>query len=294
MNKQNSRFFMYLIIAQILFPIAFGVQSALASCESAESSADQSLVFTIDISTSVEKDEAELQLIAYETALREQSVQDKLLGCGCTELSVVLFAGGSRVVVQPTKIVDESDIIGVLSFFSNTINSGYTERYLSTYFQLQGNTSVLDGLTASMNLLLRDGNTAFRKAILISGDGVNSNFAERDLIEIQDQSEYQGIEISGVPITSKTDAGLCSAYSLDSDMAPLNGNACSREPSLNLNGTRNAEQPQSRGREYESVTAFYEEFVVNRFGIMNTADNFQELSGTLIETIEEFACKPMM
>ena len=293
-NKQNSRFLVYLIIAQILVPIAFGVSSALASCENEDSYVDQSLVFAIDISTSIEEDEAELQLRAYETALREQSVQDKLLGCGCTELSVVLFAGESTVVVEPTKIIDEEDIFAVLGFFSDTINTQYTERYLSEYFQLPGDTSVLAGLQTSMDILLQEENTAFRRAILMSGDGVNSTFKERELLAIQEQSEYQGIEISGVPITSRSDLNLCAAYETDHAEAPGVGGACSREPSLSTNGLFSLEQSQSRGQEYGSVTEFYEEFVTNRFGIINTAANFQELAGVLTETIDEFACKPMM
>lgn len=282
-------------ISFILIAIFLNLTATLsyAACEIKNSSADQSLVFTIDISTSVDADEVELQLMAYETTLRNRAIQDKLLGCGCTELSVVLFAGGARVVVEPTKLVNEADIHSVLNFFSETINTKYTERYLSSHFGLQGNTSVLEGLQTSMDLLLNQDNHAFRKAMLVSGDGVNSQFAERELIEIREVSEYQGIEISGVAINSED--GLCGAYQTDGDLVyPGTGGACSREPVPNSNGLEPLMQRPSQGREYDSVASFYEEFVTNSLGMMNTANTFEDLAETLRSSVDSFACKPMM
>lgn len=147
---------------------------AFAECKSNEDATDQSLIFTIDISSSVDLNEQILQMKAYEYALSNQNVQDKLLGCGCTDISIIFFGSNSHIVerFKRFRVKNINDIESVVNFFSNK-----KENPLELYYNYKdiGLTDIFLALNTSINILQDPQNTSTRKAVLISGDGADSN-----------------------------------------------------------------------------------------------------------------------
>ncbi len=260
------------------------VSSAIAACNSPKSNTDQSLVLTIDVSSSVEPNEMEIQLAAYHHALASQDVKDKLLGCGCTEVAVAFFGSESRIVLESKNIVTEDDILNIANFFSGLKNKSEP---LYKVYNLGGQTYIDKALRTSIDYLSTDKNTSFRKAILISGDGVNYLYAENELNALKEEMFYNAIEVSALPIVVGDQQDLISYYPNVEDHAFTQH----RHSDGSILSPIAEEVP---GKEYESLSQFYEQFVISDSGSLNSANSFQDLEVVLTESIKEIACKPMM
>ncbi len=260
------------------------LESANASCTQPDSPTDQSIVLTVDISSSVEAHEMTFQLGAYQASLLTPEVQDKLLGCGCTEVAVVFFGSEGRTVLEARNIVDATDINRLADFFAQLRTSESLELYQT--FEVGGSTDVAKALETAIGILNEDNNTSFRRAILVSGDGVSSSYSEPELLALQEHTNFNGIEVSAVPITLDiAPEDLISYFPSDFVSRPT--------VDRRLNVLPQFQEPVS-GKVYESLTAFYEEFVVNDLGTLNPAESFQDLQGVLNESIQAIACRPMM
>ncbi len=224
------------------------------------------------------------QLGAYQAALLDQEVQDKLLGCGCSEVAVVFFGSEGKVVYEPRNIVDATDLTRLTDFFGQLNNQESLELY--QVFETGGSTDIAKALETALSIVNDESNPSFRRAILVSGDGVSSTFSERELRSLQELTNFNGIEVSGLPITLDIDPEDLISY--------FPGDFASR-PSLDRRlNVLPLFQDAVSGKSYESLTAFYEEFVVNDFGTLRAAETFQDLQGVLTESIRSIACRPMM
>lgn len=260
--------------------------SAFASCEDETSATDQSIVFAIDVSSSVGSNEMELQMGAYEQAILNEEVVDKLLGCGCTEVAVAFFGNQSRFVFEPTNIVSEDELINLSTFFSG-LKSNSTPLYVT--YALGGQTFIDSALRVSIDFLIDEENTSFRKAILVSGDGVNSSYSESILTSLKEEVKDHGIEVSALPIVVGDQEDLTSYY-VDGDFVP-------DMPSRNFSGTSpglSPLQPPPVGKTYPSLEAFYRQFVISEYGTINPASSYEDLEPVLTQSLKDIACMPMM
>lgn len=258
---------------------------AFASCETEDSPSDQSIILAIDVSSSVDRKEMEIQMGAYEQALSSQEVKNQLLGCGCTEVAVILFGHQSRVAYEPTNMVTEDDIHKVASYLSGLKNNSAP---LYDVFELGGQTNVVSALRTSIDAHLSYESTSFRKVILISGDGVNSTYAENKLNDLKEEVRYHGIEVNAIPIVVEDGQDLVSYYD-DLDFQPM----------LPSGGGRGMSPPMSArsapsGIRYESLEEFYRQLVISEYGALNTANSFQDLEPVLTESLKELACQLIM
>lgn len=256
-----------------------------ASCKSKESHTDQSLVFTIDVSSSLEANEMEIQLGAYQHALTNQDVQDKLLGCGCTEIAVAFFGNESRIVLESRNIVSEEDIQSIANFFSSLKTN--TEP-LSRVYNLGGQTYIDNALRISIDYLNSNKNTSFRKAILISGNGVNSVYAENELSALKEEADYHAIEVSALPIVVGDQQDLISYYPY-----VVEGHDFSQQRRSDGSVPSPVQEPVN-GKTYKSLTQFFEQFVISKHGTVNSVYSVQDLKVVLTQSIKDIACKPMM
>lgn len=274
-NSYSLKQFKSLLTLTLFIFLVFHTDETLAYCENDTSPTDQSIVLAVDISSSVDNHEMEMQMQAYEHAIKDPEVKDKLLTCGCTEVSVVFFASASHVVLKSKKIKTISDISVIAELFSREKDRA---AQLLQIYNDKGETYVTRALRASLDILIDDKNTSFRKAILISGDGANSRNADEEFKALKKKSLLHGIEVSAVPIMIYDGPDFASPEN-DSNYSILN---------------RDHSTGSISQFDHNSVPDFYQNMVVNKFGMMSVADSYEDLKPVLSQSLKDISCKPMM
>jgi Protein of unknown function (DUF1194). len=156
----------------------------------AETPVDLELVLAIDVSGSVDPEEAQLQRSGYVAALTNPKVKAAIHGgpLGRIAVTYVEWAGDSfqRIVVPWTPL---SDPASVDAFASSVAESPIASAQW---------TSISGAIDFSTRLFDDNGYEGVRRVIDVSGDGINNR--GRPVEWARDQAVAAGITINGLPI----------------------------------------------------------------------------------------------
>ncbi len=166
---------------------------ALAALPASALDVDLELVLAVDISRSVDDEEAELQRQGYMQALTDQRVVDAIRSgpFGRIAVTYVEWAGSNY---QRT-VIDWTVIDGPDSAKSFALKIGEAPRVAEMW------TSISAALVYSAAKFDNNGYEGTRRVIDVSGDGRNNSGP--DLAMIRDAVVKQGITINGLPIMSE-------------------------------------------------------------------------------------------
>jgi len=156
---------------------------------------DLALVLAVDVSTSMDPDEQNLQRQGYVEAFHSPAVQEAIRAGALGRIAVtyVEWAGAhprfQSVVVPWTVLERPADGIA------------FADRLARAPVNRAAGTSISEAIGLGMALLSSDRLVAARQVIDISGDG--SNNQGRLVTEVRDEAIARGITINGLPITLK-------------------------------------------------------------------------------------------
>jgi hypothetical protein len=156
---------------------------------------DLALVLAVDVSTSMDPDEQDLQRRGYVEAFRSPAVHQAIRTgiLGRVAVTYLEWAGAhprfQNVVVPWTVLETPAD--GIV----------FADRLAHAPIHRVGGTSISEAIELSMALLSSGSFLATRRVIDISGDG--SNNEGRLVTEVRDEAIASGITINGLPIILK-------------------------------------------------------------------------------------------
>ncbi len=260
-----------LTLFSILFLIPF--QGFASTCDSARP--DLSLVLAIDVSSSVDKEEMETQLQGYKNSLLSPQIQNNLLNCQCTEISVVLWAQGATVAYPATQMKSSQEISELAKFF-NDLSKGDTPW---VKYGLSTTTEITNALGFSGKYLLDLKSQANSLVINISGDGGLPNNSLNALTKLRTQRQFlidNGITINGIPIVVHESSDSTQGRSLiDSPVSPSVNN--SNYTPL-----------------YSDVADFYDQEVRSTYGFLQKAEGYEDFPRVLQRSLERLTCNLIM
>jgi hypothetical protein len=156
----------------------------------ADEPVDVALVMAVDVSRSIDEDEARLQREGYRTAVTDPRVVEAIRGgmLGSVALCYVEWAGieYQRVVLPWTRIAAQRDA------------DAWAEALASAPRSSLSWTSISGGVEAARRALADCPYEATRKVIDVSGDGVNNSGPPAE--QARDRAVAEGITINGLPI----------------------------------------------------------------------------------------------
>ena len=151
---------------------------------------DVALVLAVDVSRSIDEDEARLQREGYRKAVTDPRVVAAIRGgmIGSIALAYVEWAGAEyqRLVIPWTQITSQSDA------------DAWADALDRAPRQSLSWTSISGGIDFSHKLLSDLPYEAMRRVIDVSGDGVNNSGPPAE--EARDRAVADGIVINGLPI----------------------------------------------------------------------------------------------
>ena len=167
---------------------------------------DVALVMAVDVSRSIDEDEARLQREGYRTAVVDPRVIEAIRGnmTGAIALCYVEWAGADyqRTVVPWTRIGGRADA------------EGWAETLARAPRQSLSWTSISGGIQAARRELAILPFEATRRVIDVSGDGVNNSGPPAEAA--RDEAVAEGVTINGLPIVNdRPGFGRTSSVPLD-------------------------------------------------------------------------------
>ena len=153
---------------------------------------DLALVIAVDVTTSMDPDEQDLQRQGYVEAFRSPMVYGAIREgmTGRIAVTYMEWAGAhprfQNVVVPWTVLESPKDIIS------------FADRLAQAPIYRKSGTSISEALDFSMDLLASNGFLASRRVIDISGDGANNQGSL--VTEARDRAVARGVTINGLPI----------------------------------------------------------------------------------------------
>lgn len=156
----------------------------------AETPVDLELVLAVDISRSIDQEEAELQRAGYRAALTDpaiiQAIQAGMLGR--IAISYVEWAGeGSQQLVLPWTMLENAEDA-----------SAFADRLAAVPIRFAMWTAIGSAIDFSAGLFDGNGFEGTRRVIDVSGDGPNNNGPL--VTEARDRAIAAGITVNGLPI----------------------------------------------------------------------------------------------
>lgn len=156
----------------------------------AEEPVDVALVLAVDVSRSIDEDEARLQREGYRAAVADPRVVEAIRGgmLGGIALAYVEWAGieYQRLVVPWTRIAGQRDA------------EAWAEALAASPRASLSWTSVSGAIDFARGVLADCPHEATRRVIDVSGDGVNNSGPPAE--EARDRAVAEGITINGLPI----------------------------------------------------------------------------------------------
>ena len=156
----------------------------------ADEPVDVALVLAVDVSRSVDEDEARLQREGYRAAITDPKVVEAIRGgmLGSVALAYVEWAGieYQRTVLPWTRIAQQSDADAWGAALERAPRASLSW------------TSVSGAIEASRRLLIDCPHEATRRVMDISGDGVNNSGPPAEVA--RDRAVAEGMTINGLPI----------------------------------------------------------------------------------------------
>ncbi|MGG5820661.1 DUF1194 domain-containing protein [Falsiroseomonas sp. HW251] len=164
--------------------------AALARPARADEPVDVALVMAVDVSRSIDEDEARLQREGYRTAVSDPRVVEAVRGgmIGAVALCYIEWAGieYQRVVIPWTRVGSQRDADTWAETLANAPRTSLSW------------TSISGAIEASRRALAECPHEATRKVIDVSGDGVNNSGPPAE--QARDRAVGEGITINGLPI----------------------------------------------------------------------------------------------
>ncbi|MBR0682700.1 DUF1194 domain-containing protein [Roseomonas eburnea] len=156
----------------------------------AEEAVDVALVLAVDVSRSIDEDEARLQREGYRTAVADPVVVAAIRGglIGAVGIAYVEWAGieYQRTVIPWQRIASQADASDWAALLSESPRASLSW------------TSISGGIRHSREVLAECPWEATRRVIDVSGDGVNNSGPPAD--QQRDAAVAEGITINGLPI----------------------------------------------------------------------------------------------
>ncbi|MDJ0387643.1 DUF1194 domain-containing protein [Roseomonas sp. E05] len=156
----------------------------------AQEAVDVLLVLAVDVSRSVDEDEARLQREGYRTAMTDPKVVEAIQGgmLGAIGVTYVEWAGAEyqRQLLPWRRIASQRDAEGWASALAEAPHASLSW------------TSISSGIAFSVQMLAQAPFEGMRRVIDISGDGVNNSGPPVE--GARDAAVAQGIVINGLPI----------------------------------------------------------------------------------------------
>lgn len=153
---------------------------------------DVLLVLAVDVSRSIDEDEARLQREGYRAAVSDPAVVEAIRGGmnGAIAIAYVEWAGieYQRLVLPWTRIASQADA------------DAWAERLAEAPRVSLSWTSISGGIDFSRKVLAEAPFEATRRVIDVSGDGVNNSGGPVELA--RDRAVAEGIIINGLPIVN--------------------------------------------------------------------------------------------
>jgi hypothetical protein len=238
---------------------------------------DRSFVIAVDISGSVDDNEFTIQLSSYAEALMDHQVQDNLLQCGCTELAVVMWSDGQRVVYPKggeapfQQMGTAKEILDLAQFFESVSEN----RYLNDRLGLTTSTNVFGGLEFSINFLLEKKNkNSLQTSVLLVGDGeqnykqyrpASGSLAE-DFAVLHERAKAAQLHVHSLPIVISDPSMMGGDFVEASNPRPFPSPLAPKKPFV-PNPNR--------------VVEFYEQFVKSEHGFHFKAEGTEEFAQAL-------------
>ena len=175
-------------------PLLAAAAAALAArpARAAGEPVDVLLVLAVDVSRSVDEDEARLQREGYRSAVADPAVVEAIRGgmIGAVGLAYVEWAGAEyqRLVLPWLRIAGAADA------------AAWAERLAEAPRASLSWTSISGALDFSLKVLADAPFEATRRVIDVSGDGVNNSGGPVDIA--RDRVVAEGITINGLPIVN--------------------------------------------------------------------------------------------
>ncbi|WP_426956076.1 DUF1194 domain-containing protein [Muricoccus radiodurans] len=171
---------------------ASGAALLPAAAARAEEPVDLLLVMAVDVSRSIDEDEARLQREGYRNAVSDPRVVEAIRSgmTGAIAVAYVEWAGSEyqRLVIPWTRIASQADA----DSWAETLSRA--PRIALSW------TSISGGLEFSRRVLEECAFEGTRRVIDVSGDGVNNS--GRPVEEVRDRLVAEGITINGLPIVN--------------------------------------------------------------------------------------------
>jgi len=178
---------------RVLAAIIGLMAAVLCGSVRAQTPVDLQLVFAVDVSRSIDADEAKLQRDGYIAALTHPRVVKAVASGPLGRIAVAYFewanASYQRILVPWTAIATERDARAVAAILAE-------EPIASANW-----TSLSGAIDNGVALLAASGFSSPRRVIDISGDGRNNN--GRPAADARDAAVRQGIVINGLPIINE-------------------------------------------------------------------------------------------
>jgi hypothetical protein len=156
----------------------------------AEEAVDVAIVLAVDVSRSIDEDEARLQREGYRRAVSDPRIVAAIRSgmIGAIALAYVEWAGieYQRLVIPWTRVATQADA------------NAWAEALERALRVTQGRTSISGGIAFSQSVLATVPWEATRRVIDVSGDGVNNSGPPVE--EARDRAVEEGITINGLPI----------------------------------------------------------------------------------------------
>lgn len=156
----------------------------------ADEPVDVALVLAVDVSRSIDEDEARLQREGYRSAITDPKVVEAIRGgmLGSVSLCYIEWAGieYQRTVIPWTRIATQGDADGWAATLAQAPRASLSW------------TSISGAIEASRRAMGECPHEATRKVIDVSGDGVNNSGPPAEMA--RDRAVADGITINGLPI----------------------------------------------------------------------------------------------
>ncbi len=156
----------------------------------AEEPVDVALVLAVDVSRSIDEDEARLQREGYRTAVSDPRVVEAIRGgmMGGIAIAYVEWAGieYQRTVIPWTRIAGQADAEAWAATLAQAPRSSLSW------------TSISGGIDHARRVLQECPFEATRRVIDVSGDGVNNSGPPAEMA--RDRAVAEGLTINGLPI----------------------------------------------------------------------------------------------
>jgi hypothetical protein len=177
---------------RLLAPVLGVVVLAAASAARAQERVDLELALAIDVSGSIDNDEAALQRDGYLKALVDPKVLQAISGGERKRIAITYFEWASysyqRLIVDWAVISDQASA------------EAFAKKLAAMPISTERWTSISGAIEFAMKRFEASPYKGTRRVIDISGDGRNNN--GRDLEETRGEALAQGIIINGLPIVN--------------------------------------------------------------------------------------------